>query len=441
MINSFSIFKVSKSSITLILWFLISFFNAYAQELSLVDTGWSANSVNAVIFRKNSLVSNKNDQYIAFYNRNGLLTLGKRQIGSNNWEIKTTSYKGNVSDAHNSISIMVDGDGYLHIALDHHNNPLHYFKSIEPGSLELSNESGMTGTLEDVVSYPEFYRFPDGDLLFLYRAGGSGNGNLVMNYYSCKSKTWQRIHNVLIDGEEKRNAYWQAFVDASGSIHLSWVWRETPDVASNHDMCYAVSNDRGKTWKKSTGENYNLPITERTAEIAWPIPQNSELINQTSISADSKAQPYIVTYFRTGESNIPQYQLIFLKKGVWNSIQISDRKTPFSLSGMGTKKIPISRPQILIKEKDNTLKAILIYRDIERGNVVSATICNNFPNGKWKTSDLTDFSVQDWEPSFDTELWNEKQKLNLYVQCVGQGDGEQKTNTKPQPVYVLEVDF
>lgn len=29
----------------------------------------------------------------------------------------------------------------------------------------------MTGKDEDDVTYPEFYRMPDGDLLFVYRSG------------------------------------------------------------------------------------------------------------------------------------------------------------------------------------------------------------------------------------------------------------------------------
>src|SRR5205085_7484543 len=84
-----------------------------------VDSGWANNSVNTTIFRKNSIVSFKDTQYIAFYNKNGFVVLGKRVLSSTTWNLKTTSFKGRVSDAHNVISIMVDGDGYLHMAWDH----------------------------------------------------------------------------------------------------------------------------------------------------------------------------------------------------------------------------------------------------------------------------------------------------------------------------------
>ena len=66
---------------------------------------------------------------------------------------------------------------------------------------------------EGNVTYPEFYPLTDGDLLFVYRSGSSGRGNLVMNRYSLKDYKWARVQDVLIDGEDKRNAYWQLYVD------------------------------------------------------------------------------------------------------------------------------------------------------------------------------------------------------------------------------------
>src|SRR3954468_9105924 len=86
-----------------------------------VQLGWARNSVNTVIFRKNSLVTFRDTQYIGFYDADRYVVLGKRKLGSKKWELKRTAYQGNTSDAHNTISLMVDGDGYLHLSWDHHN--------------------------------------------------------------------------------------------------------------------------------------------------------------------------------------------------------------------------------------------------------------------------------------------------------------------------------
>jgi hypothetical protein len=403
-----------------------------------VDSGWAKNSVNTTIFRKNSLVSFRDWQYIAFYNKDGYVVLGKRKIDENRWQLKTTSFKGNVSDAHNVISIMVDGDGYLHMAWNDHNTQLHYVRSKAPGSMEMSLEMPMTGQQESKVSYPEFYRMPHGNLIFFYRDGGSGNGSLVMNQYDLKTKRWKQLHSNLIDGEGQRNAYWQACVDAKGTIHVSWVWRETPDVATNHDLCYAYSNDEGLTWQKSTGEMYKLPITAATAEYALHIPQKSELINQTSMFADAEGHPYVATYWREQNSTIPQYHLVYYINHTWLEQVIGFRKTGFSLSGGGTKRIPISRPQIVTWNNGKNLAAALIFRDEERGNRVSAAINKNLANKDWKVIDLSSSSVGSWEPTYDTELWKEKHWLHLFLQNVEQVDAEGKANMPPQVVQVLE---
>lgn len=403
-----------------------------------VDSGWAGNSINTTIFRKNSLVTFQNWQYVAFYNKNGFVVLGKRRLDDSKWTLEQTQYRGNCSDAHRVISIMVDGDGYLHMTWDHHNNHLHYVKSKQPGSLELTNELQMTGQHENKVSYPEFYRMPNGNLVFLYRDGESGNGSLVVNEYDIKTKTWEQLHSSLIDGEGQRNAYWQACIDAKGWIHISWVWRETPDVASNHDICYAFSKDGGLSWQKSTGEIYKVPITAASAEYAFHIPQKSELINQTSMFADGDGHPYIATYWRENGSPIPQYHLVYKASSSWKKEVLDFRKTSFSLSGAGTKRIPISRPQIVAWKSKNRLSAALIFRDEERGNKVSAAINKDLGKGKWNIVDLTQTAVGSWEPTYDTELWRYKNILHLFVQNVEQADAEGQSKLPAQMVEVLE---
>ncbi|MEO6453957.1 MAG: BNR repeat-containing protein [Ginsengibacter sp.] len=419
---------------------LSHFANAQNDRVSIVnvDSGWAENSVNAVVFRKNSLVTFKDTQYISFYNQQQYVVLGKRRSGSKQWQLKVTQYKGNAGDAHNSISIMIDGDGYLHLAWDHHNNKLHYSKSMQPGSLALTEEMPMTGKLENRVSYPEFYKLPNGNLLFFYRDGGSGQGNMVINSYDLLTKQWKQLHSNLIDGEGRRNAYWQACTDAKGVLHISWVWRESPDVASNHDMCYARSKDGGITWEKSIGEKYSLPINAASAEYAVTIPQGSELINQTSVVADEAGHPYIATYWRDAGDTVPQYHIIYKSNDQWQTQNLAFRKTAFSLSGAGTKRIPISRPQVVAWQSRKKVSVAMIFRDAERGNKISAAINKNMSKKRWKIKDLGQSSKGSWEPTYDTELWKGHGIINLFVEKVEQADAEGKLSIPPQMVQVLE---
>lgn len=429
-----------KYSYLLLLWLYLSSSAVWAQhaEMHTVrDNGWANNSVNTVIFRKNALTSYRGVQYIAYYDENQFVVLGKRKLKDNKWDIVRTPFKGDTNDAHKSISIMIDGDGFLHLAWDQHNNNLNYAKSVAPGTLTMGSKEQMIGREEGKVSYPEFYKMGNGNVLFFYRDGGSGNGNLMINCYDINSKTWKRLQSNLISGEGKRNAYTQTTVDANGVIHLTWVWRESPDVASNHDLCYAKSIDGGITWIKSTGEKYQLPIKYDDSEYVVKIPQGSELINQTSMTTDGNGNPFIATYWRPAEETVPQYHIVYNMNGTWQIRNLKFRTSAFSLSGGGTKKIPISRPQLIVWKGRKSFDVALIFRDLERGNKVSAAISNDKNLEKWTCIDLSAESVGEWEPIYDTELWSEKKMLNLFVQKVVQIDGEGKANSAPTKVQVL----
>lgn len=407
-------------------------------RIVLIAEGWAGNSNNAVIFRRNSVVTDGDMQYVAFYDETGHVVLARRVLGSAEWEIQQTPLTGNVADAHNCISLMVDGDGYLHLSWDHHNNRLRYVRSVSPGSLELTDLLSMTGLVEEKVTYPQFYRLAGGDLLFFYRDGMSGNGNLMLNRYSTRAQQWTQIQNSFIDGEGERNAYWQIAIDSNETIHLSWVWRETPDVATNHDLCYARSDDGGVTWQKSTGEVYDLPITQNSAEIACAIPQGHELINQTSMCADGLGRPYIASYWRPPGTEIPQYHLVYHDGESWQVSQVSQRTMPFTLGGVGTRRIPISRPLIVAAAERDATRAYLVFRDEERESRVSVASCADLGNAAWQISYLTETSVGHWEPTYDSELWESARELHLFVQFVGQGEREGVEAVPPQMVSILE---
>ncbi len=101
--------------------------------------------------------------------------------------------------------------------------------------------------------------------------------------------------------------------------------------------------------------------------------------------------------------------------------------------------IPIARPRIVSDGK----KACYIFRDQERGSKVSVAFTPELGKKEWRVEDLTEFSVDAWEPSLDMNLWNGQRKLNVFVQTSHQGDGEKvaEMNIATEPVYVLEIDF
>ncbi len=65
-------------------------------------------------------------------------------------------------------------------------------------------------------------------------------------------------------------------------------------------------------------------------------------------------------------------------------------------------------------------------------------VTKDISKNQWKVLDLSTNSVGSWEPSYDTELWKQKQIINLFVQNVQQIDGEGRANIPAQMVQVLE---
>lgn len=397
--------------------------------------GWANNSINAVIFRQSSITTYRDTQFTGFYDSGGHIVLAKRKLGSKKWKIHKTRYRANIKDAHNAISLAVDGRGFLHVSWGMHGEKLRYVRGKKPGSLHLTEKLKMTGKDETGVTYPAFYRLSDGDLLFMYRRGSSGNGDVMLNRYDTTTRQWTAVAHPLIDGQGERNAYMNSLaIDEEGKWHLSWTWRESWDVATNHDIMYAYSPDEGKTWQRSDGTTYSLPITQKNAEVVYPVSKGSELINQTSMTINGKGQPVIATYWKSEGLESPQYHIIWQDEQRWRARQVGNRSAPFSLSGGGTKRIPISRPQLVASDH----KLFLIFRDLQRkGGISMATIWgDSYQQQRIKT--LYKPAVEMWEPTLDRQAWKERGILYLFVQKVGQGDAEGLQRIGPQPIYILK---
>lgn len=85
--------------------------------------------------------------------------------------------------------------------------------------------------------------------------------------------------------------------------------------------------------------------------------------------ADALGNPYIATYWREAGS-VPQYHIIYNNEKKWENQSLGLRTTSFNLSGGGTKRIPISRPQIIAWQTAGKLSVALIFRDAERKDKV-----------------------------------------------------------------------
>ncbi|MCH8506897.1 MAG: BNR-4 repeat-containing protein [Ectothiorhodospiraceae bacterium] len=417
--------------------------------LEIVDLGkgWSGNTINTVIFRHQGIFTSSNYQFTAYYDGSKKLRIVKRNLDNSLITYHVISGKYNLQDAHNSISLGVDSEGYIHICYDHHIHSLRYRRSQQPWSIdEWTDVLSMTGKKEENVTYPTFLINPlDKSLIFLYRDGHSSKGQACMKKYDVVTKLWQDYPFPILSGDEQKpwtsNPYWNhPIFDVTGKLHLSYVWR-TYSIGrekriNNIGIDYAYSPDQGIAWFTIKGFPLNIPITQVNSETIWAIPTGSNLINQTSMATNSKGYPHIV-FYSNDENDIPQYQHLWFDGFQWQHSVISRRTMKFDLLGGGTLQIPMSRPEILIDKQDCVH---VIYRADFTENKM--TVLTLFPD-HYEFSDAVEKIL--WneplgfaEPIIDRLRWQRDAILSMLIQYNQQPHHDQGIAYDQSSVYIVD---
>ncbi|MCE0498887.1 MAG: BNR repeat-containing protein [Methylacidiphilales bacterium] len=319
--------------------------DAPSGDADVVDIApvWAGHPVNFVLLTKD------NQQFVAYYDDQRQMTLALRTLGDKTWAFKklptTIGW-----DTHNYIVMAFDPTGCLHVSGNMHAVPLVYFRGSKPLDIDsVTAVPSMTGQNENSVTYPRFFNGPSGDLLFSYRDGSSGNGNNYFNIYNPTSQTWSRLIDVpLMEGKDDSgsgqhmNAYMQGpKTGPDGYYHVSWVWRNTPDASTCHDLSYMRSKDMVH-WETVDGQPLTLPITGTTQGVVVdPIPVNGGILNTMGqIGFDANKQP-IISYTKYDANGKTQLYLARYENGAWQLHLASDWNVRYEFSGGGTFAPPI----------------------------------------------------------------------------------------------------
>lgn len=284
-----------------------------------------------------SLLTHAPYQFVAYYDAERHLTVARRKLEERTWSFTklpdTTGW-----DSHNYITMVVDDGGFLHLSGDMHASPLNYFRSSKPlDPSTFVKVKPMVGPLEDRVTYPRFCRGVKNELIFTYRSGGSGDGDQIYNVYDQENKTWKRLLDTpLTDGQGKRNAYFNGPLKGpDGWFHLAWVWRESPDASSNHDLSYVRSKDLVH-WENAQGEPLKLPIRMGKNTIVDPVPQKGGLINgNTKLGFDDKGR-VTISYHKYDAAKNLQPWTARLEDKKWKFYQTTEWNKPVDFGGNGS---------------------------------------------------------------------------------------------------------
>ena len=309
----------------------------------MIDSVWSGHPVGFC------LLTHGNRQYIAYYNSDRHMVVGQRDLKDDSFslfELPPTyrEISGGTStvlgwDSHNFITMAIDNDGFIHLTGNMHVNPLTYFRSKQVGDIStLEQVMSMVGQNEQHCTYPHFLKNREGDLLFHYRDGSSGNGNEIYNIYNSGEKKWSRMLDTpLTDGQGLMNAYQSdPILLGDNWFHLYWVWRDTPDCSTNHDLSYIKSPDL-KHWFNAFNEPIELPATfDNKSIIVDPIPVKGGIINLAAkLCLDENNSPLFTYHKYDSVGNLQLYVTRIIDKK-WVSKQITNWDYRWEFSGGGS---------------------------------------------------------------------------------------------------------
>lgn len=283
------------------------------------------------------LLTEGDHQYVAYYNEAHQMVVAHRQIDQQQWDKVVLPSKIGW-DSHNYITMVIDGDGFIHLSGNMHCVPLIYFRTRKPGNISTFERLPMTEIEEERCTYPRFMADSDGQLLFMYRSGQSGNGRSFFNRYDLASQTWSRFPDTpLFDGEGLRNAYPIGPTKCPDSrFHIIWVWRDTPDCATNHNLSYVRSDDL-KHWQAADGTPVTLPLTlNQSQALIDPVPSGGGIINSgIALTFDSNNRP-LVTYHKRDANNHMQIYVARPETGVWKTHAITQWDKTIAFGGGGS---------------------------------------------------------------------------------------------------------
>lgn len=292
---------------------------------------WSGHSVGF------AMITQHGRQFVAFYDDERRMTVAERTLESDRWHLVRLP-SNLVWDSHNYIAMTIDDDGFIHLSGNMHAAPLVYFRTSKPLDIDSFHKiEHMTGKEEGRCTYPVFFRGTRNELIFTYRDGVSGNGSQIYDVYDLKSREWSRLLEKPLTGNDGHvSAYLSGPTRGpDGYFHLIWVWRNTPDCSTNHDLSYARSEDL-VNWETSSGRPLTLPITTKNGEVVDAVPVNGGIINGAEHLGWDLAKRPVITYHKFDEKGMTQAYAARLESGKWRIYRISDWDYRWEFRGGGS---------------------------------------------------------------------------------------------------------
>jgi hypothetical protein len=468
---------------------LVSFIPVSDGNEATDENGYAGSATNSIAFIQDNLITVGDQQFISYYGQhatnpshpnNRSVLIARRNVNESLWEVFPTSFvisTAEINNTHCVISFAIDGNGFLHISWGMHATvhgviPPRYAKSTASvlGTAPISMVAGQMTGQEAVVTYPKYLTLPDGDLLFLFREGGSGSGDWYLNRYDTATSEWEPVHAnsngahqpfMKGNGDSPSNCFYpdRMTLGPNGMLHLAGPFRNSAaSFQTNHRYVYLRSPDQGVTWQRSDGTTINLPAVERIGfaglpaahlpEIVKDLPQNHSIMNESGMTTDSAGRPIIANWWADNAASgnhTRQYHIFFHNGTIWQQRTVSARNIDnpadqYGGTGPGLGVSFMGRPIVITDSAD---RIIVLYNDNRFPGITavfSEPLAQDPNRNNWTRINLTHENLGFWEGTYDETRWKQDGVLHmLYQKLPGMGASYSSQNNST-PVSVLVWD-
>ena len=262
---------------------LVSFIPVTDGNPATDENGYAGSATNSIAFTQDNILTVGSQQFITYYAQHATSTtdpnnrsilIARRNVDQSLWEVFSTGLvidTAVINNTHCVISFAIDGNGFLHVSWGMHATvhgviPPRYARSTTSvlGTAPISLVVGQMTGQEAVVTYPKYLTLPDGDLLFLFREGGSGSGDWYLNRYDTATSAWAPVHAtsgvhqpfMKGNGDSPSNCFYpdRMTLGPNGMLHLAGVFRNSAaSFQTNHRYVYP---------KKENGHVFGAPLSE-----------------------------------------------------------------------------------------------------------------------------------------------------------------------------------
>ncbi|MGW3956511.1 BNR repeat-containing protein [Streptomyces sp. NPDC004752] len=341
------------------------------KQVSTVGDTWAGHPVTQ------SLLTSGKVQYVAYYDEDRRMTVGKRTLPRGDWHYKKLDSKLGW-DSHNYVTLAVDAKGNLHVSGNMHVVPMEFYSTTNPGDISTLRRvpTLVDSSLEQKVTYPSFIKGPNGELIFSFRNGSSGRGDTIFYKLDSSTGKWSKLLDTpLFAGGDTASAYYEGpQLGPDGYFHIAYVWRMgSTDASTNSRLSYMKSKDLVH-WETSNGRPLQLPLTHGNGEVVDDIPTSGGVLNnQTKLGFDNQGRVTITYYKYAADGSTQMFVTRPDGKGGWTSTQVSKWAGRFDIGGSGTLAVPITVKGV-VPLGDNALRLDYTCNDDHKSMILDDSL-------------------------------------------------------------------